>query len=149
MGEYPDTRGFGYSQSGVELRLDRRIFTTFKLTHNQAIEEGIIFGAAPEPLIRTRGQLQMGEGSIETEDLAEAQDFIDHLGDGFSDVLFNILVRYTSPTRPAIKRELVSCRVLDVEEDPGDGTDGVQSSFPISFMYRTFNGKKPLRNQRV
>lgn len=151
---YPETRSFKYSQSGTELRLGRKLFTSFKVTHNQAIEEGILGGAAPEPLGRTRGMLQAGEGQLETEDVEEAQALLDHLaelagGDGFSDVMFNILIRYTSPSKPGIERELVSCRVLDVEEDPGDGVEGIQTSFPISFMYRTFNGKKPLKNQRV
>jgi hypothetical protein len=153
---YPDTRGFKYSQSGAEIRLGRKIFTTFKVTHSQAIEEGIIgeSAAAPEVLGRTRGKMQVGEGSLETDDVEEAQAFIDHLceqggGDGFSDVMFITLIRYTSPGRAAIERELVSCRVLDVDEDPGDGPEGVQTSFPISFLYRTFNGKKPFRNQRI
>jgi len=152
--QYPNTRGFGYSQSGTEFRIGTKLFTTFKVTHNQAIEEGIISGAAPEPLLRTRGMMQMGEGSLETEDVEEAQALIEHLaalngGDGFSDVMFNITIRYTSPNKPAITRELISSRVLDVEEDPGDGTEGISSTFPISFMYRTLGGKKPLKNQRV
>lgn len=153
---YPDTKNFGYSQSSTEIRLGRKIFTTFKVTHNQAIEEGQIGenAAAPEVLGRTRGKMQMGEGQLETDDLSEAQALIEHLcelagGDGFSDVTFPILIRYTGLGKPAIKRELVSCRVLDVEEDPGDGVEGVQTSFPISFLYRTFDGKKPLKNQRV
>ncbi len=151
--QYPNTRGFGYSQSGTEFRVGTKLFTTFKVTHNQAIEEGIIQGAAPEVLLRTRGMLQMGEGSLETQDVEEAQALIDHLdglaGGGFSDVTFNITIRYTSPGKPAIKRELISCRVLDVEEDPGDGVEGITSTFPISFMYRTLHDKKPFKNQRT
>lgn len=152
--QYPNTRGFGYSQSGTEFRVGTKLFTTFKVTHNQAIEEGVISGAAAEVLLRTRGQVQMGEGSLETEDVEEAQALIDHLaalrgGQGFSDVMFNITIRYTSPGKPAITRELVSCRVLDVEEDPGDGVEGIATSFPISFMYRTLGGKMPLANQRI
>jgi hypothetical protein len=153
---YPDTRGFKYSQSGTEIRLGRKIFTTFKCTHSQAIEEGIIGqnAATPEVIGRTRGKLQPGDGTLETDDVEEAQAFIDMLaemngGDGFSDVMFNILIRYTSPNRPAITREIFSARVLDDEEDPGDGVDGVQSSFPISFMYRKLGGKLPFKNQRT
>lgn len=153
---YPDTRGFKYSQSGTEIRLGRKLFTTFKVTHSQPIEEGIIGQSAsvPEVLGRTRGKMQIGEGSLETDDVEEAQLFIDHLseqngGDGFSDIIFPVLVRYISPGRPAITRELVGVRVLDVDEDPGDGAEGVQTSFPISFLYRTFNGKKPFKNQRI
>jgi hypothetical protein len=154
--QYPNTRGFGYSQSGTEFRIGTKIFTTFKVTHNQAIEEGVIgeSAGAPEVLGRTRGKMQMGEGSLETDDVEEAQALIDHLaglggGDGFSDVVFNITIRYTSPNKPAITRELISVRVLDDEEDPGDGVEGVQSTFPISFLYRTLGGKKPFKNQRV
>jgi hypothetical protein len=154
--QYPNTRGFAYSQSGTEFRVGTKLFTTFKVTHNQAIEEGFIGenAAAPEVLGRTRGKLQPGEGQLETDDVEEAQALIDHLaalngGDGFSDIMFNITIRYTCPNKPAITRELISCRVLDDEEDPGDGVEGIASSFPISFLYRTLGGKKPLKNQRV
>lgn len=148
---YPDTRGFKYSQSGTEIRIGRRLFTTFKVTHSQPIEEGIIGETAsvPEVLGRTRGKMQVGEGSLETDDVEEAQALINHLGDGFSDMIFNIVVRYIAPNKPGITRELVSCRILDVDEDPGEGPEGVQTSFPISFLYRTFDGKKPFRNQRI
>jgi hypothetical protein len=147
---YPQTEGHGYEFSKAEIDLNGKIYTAIaNISHNQPIEEGVGHGAAAEPLFRTRGQLQKGEGSIEWSDIGEMQEFLDDLGDGYCETEFKATIVYTATGRKALTRTLIGCRLLDVEEEGSSGPDPIGSTTPFSFMYRLLNGKKALKNQRV
>jgi hypothetical protein len=147
MAQYPNPQKVAYEFSKCEIDLDGEIFSEgiSNVSHDQPIEEGVAHGAgSPEPQSRTEGQLSIGNGNLEWSDLGRAQQFIDKLGDGFQVNTFNATLTYTARGRPDIKRELLDCRLLNVEEDHAAGTDPLGSVMPFSFMSRTLNGKKPI-----
>ena len=148
--KYPDTEGFAFDFSRAEIRLGRNIYTAFEnVSHNQPIEEGVVFGAAAEPLKRTRGQLQIGEGSLEWSDFEEGMKFLEDLGEGWQEKVFTTTITYSAPGKKPIKVTLNGCRLLDAEFDHGQGADALPMSMPFSFMNRPLNGKNQLVNQRV
>jgi|SRR5688572_30470192 hypothetical protein len=146
----PNAEGFGYDFSSGEVTLKGRIFTAFSnISHNQPLEEGVIVGRSRQPLGRTPGRLNMGEGSLEWSDLGEAFDFLELLGEGHRDILFPATIVYTAVGRPSKKVTLVSCRVLDEEFDEGEGVDSLPLVMPISFMLRKINGRLPIKGIRA
>ncbi len=142
--------GRAYEFNKAEIDLDGKLFTAISnLQHNQPIEEGVAYGAAPQPLARTTGQLGMGQGNMEWSDLGELQDFIDAMGDGWQEREFKITATYSCQGRPTIRRTLLQCRLLDVAEDHSAGPDPLGGSMPFSFIRRELNGKRPLFDQRA
>lgn len=143
---YPDTEEFALDFSRAEITLNKRIFTAISnISHNQPIEEGVIRGTRAQVLKRTRGAQGLGEGSIEWSDMEECQAFIDELGDGYSEVLWASTIVYVRKNKPAIVHKLMSCRALDVEVDHSEGYDGLPMTTPFTFMLRTLNGKRALK----
>lgn len=143
MTDYPNTDGFGYSATSWEIRLGRNIYTAIaNLSHNQPLEEEWVY-AGGQPILRSPGVLQAGEGTVEFSDIGEAQRFIDDLGDGWMDRLFTIIETLTARSRPTLVYTLGSCRLLDAEMDTdGQAADNIGSSHPFSFQSRLMNGKK-------
>lgn len=144
---YPNPKKVAYEFSKCEIDLDGEIFSEgiSNISHSQPIEEGVAHGAgSPEPQSRTEGQLGIGTGTIEWSDLGREQQFIDKLGDGWQTKTWNATLTYTASGRPDIKRELMECRLLDVDEQHAAGTDPLGGSMPFSFMSRKLNGKKPI-----
>ena len=149
--QYPTTDNFGYSASSWEIRLGRNIYTMIaNLAHNQPLTEGIAF-ANGQPMLRTRGVLGMGEGTLEWSDVEEAQKFRDDLGECLMEKIFAITETLTCPRKPPLVYLLGSCRILDVEVDHegGENADPLGEGMPFSFMWRKFNGKLPMINQRT
>jgi len=147
---FPNTQGFFYDFGRAEIDLAGSIFTAISnIKCKQDVEEGIVRGAAAEPLARTRGKLNIGDGTIEFSAVEEAVDFITNkLGDGWAETPFTTTYTLTAPNVDPIKIVLYGCRLLDCEIDHGEGADALPASLPFSFMYRTFNGKTQLKNQR-
>ena len=147
---FPNTEAKAFSFDRGEIDINGRIFTAIEnISTNQPIEEGVIFGAAAEPLQRTRGQLQMGEGTIEFSTIEEAMELVDLLGDGWQEKVFPISYTLVAPDNRTIAIVCNGSRLLDCEIDHSQGADGLPVSFPFSFMNRTINGKKSLVNQRT
>jgi hypothetical protein len=143
MTDYPNTEGRSYSATSWEIRLGRNIYTAIgNLAHNQPLEEEWVY-AGGQPILRSDGVLQAGEGTIEFSDIGEMQRFIDDLGDGWMDKTFTVLETLTARNRPTLVYTLGSCRLLDAELDvDGQAPDPIGSSHPFSFMERLMNGKK-------
>lgn len=146
--EYPLVEGYAYDFSRGEIDLNGKIYTALEnIANNQPLEEGWIFGAAPVPLRRTRGQLQPGEGALEWSDIEEAMHFWDNLGDGPREKIWVASYVLTATGRPTIKVKLFGCRLLDEEFDFSQGADGLGCTMPFSFHYREINGKRAFLNQ--
>jgi hypothetical protein len=139
--------GFAFGFDRGELDLDGKIYTAIaNIACSQPIEEGVIFGSAPVPLARTRGQQQIGDGTIEFSDVEEAVDFLDRLGqapEGRLAKIFNAsyVLRHPTDESRVIRVELRSCRLLNWEIDWSTGAEGLPVPMPISFMKRLLNGK--------
>lgn len=146
---FPKVNGKIFDFSRVEIDLGGKIYTAFAgVKYKQPIEEGILFGAASEPLGRTRGQLQIGDAELDWSSLEESQSFIDDMGDGYLETEFTCSVTFAAPSCSPIKHVLFGCRLLSVEDDHSSGSDALGETMPFSFLYMTRNGKKSLVNQR-
>jgi hypothetical protein len=147
---FPNTEAKAFSFDRGEIEIAARIFTAIEnISTNQPIEEGVIFGTRAEPLQRTRGQLQMGEGTIEFSAIEEAIELVELLGDGWQEKVFVVSYTLVAPDARTIAIVCNGARLLDCEIDHGQGADGLPASLPFSFMNRTINGKKSLINQSI
>lgn len=151
MVAYPDKDGFAFSFSRAEIDIAGRLFTAIRsIQQSQALEEGVVRGAASEPLARTDGELGMGEATIEWGSVEEHDDFLAHLAKqpgapGWGRKLFNVLIVYTSADGTRTRKvELISCRALDSDETGEAGPDPTMPSMPVSFLRRKINGLSQL-----
>lgn len=148
--KFPDTEGVAYSLANAEIQLGTSIFTAIaNIATSQPIEEGVVYGAAAEPLQRTRGQLQIGDGTIEFSAVEEGFRFITELGDGWQEKTWTLTYTLTRPGADSLKVECFGCRILDCELDHSNDSDALGASLPFSFMNRLINGKSSLVNQRL
>ncbi|HEV8246078.1 MAG TPA: hypothetical protein VGP93_09935 [Polyangiaceae bacterium] len=146
--KYPNTEGTGYTLDKCELELNGKLFTAIEnISHSQPVEESSKNGATGQPILRSRGALGLGSGSVEWSDIGSAQEFIDSLGDGWQEKTWKATLTYSALGRPTIKRTLISCRCLDAEEDHASGPELLGTVMPFSFMKREMNGKKPFTGQ--
>lgn len=146
--KFPNTEGTGHTLDKCEIDLNGKIYTAIEnVSHSQPVEEGSKNGAHGAPILRSRGSLGMGSGSIEWSDLGAAQEFITDLGDGWQEKTFKITLTYSAKGRDTRKRTLISCRVLDAEEDHSSGPEILGTTMPFSFMRREMDGKKPFTGQ--
>jgi hypothetical protein len=145
---YPNTEGAGYTLDKCEISLGDKIYVAIEnISHSQPVEESSKNGAHGAPILRSRGTMGLGSGSVEWSDIGAAQEFIDDLGDGWAEKTWKATLTYSAKGRPTIKRTLISCRCLDAEEDHASGPDILGTTMPFSFMRREMNGKKPFTGQ--
>jgi hypothetical protein len=145
---YPNTEGTGFTLDKCEIDLNGKLYVAIEnISHSQPVEEGSKNGAHGAPILRSRGSLGMGSGSIEWSDIGAAQEFINDLGDGWQEKTFKITLTYSAKGRIVRKVTLISCRCLDAEEDHASGPEILGTTMPISFMRRLFNDKKPFTGQ--
>jgi len=149
MGEsFPNTQGVGYTLDKCEIKLGNKIFTAIEnISGSQPVEEGSKNGATGQPILRSRGSLGMGQGSVEWSDIGAAQEFIDALGDGWQEKTWDATLTYSATGRQTIKHTYISCRCLDAENDHASGPEILGTTMPFSFMKRELNGKKPFIGQ--
>lgn len=153
MAEFPKINGKAVDFSSIEVQANDVTYTAFEnISWSQPVEESFIYGTAAEPLARTRGQLQGGEGTLEFSHFGEAHEFIDGLGDadgGYLEEEFEVTIKYrANPGDPIIKHELIACRATDTEMDHSQGSDGLGVPIPFSFLKSKINGRTPLKGQR-
>ena len=139
--------GFAFGFDRGELDLDGKIFTAIEnISCSQPVEEGVVMGSSVSPIARTRGQQQIGDGTVEFSDAEEAVDFLMRLSDSAEGRLAKIwnasyILRHPTDESRLIRVELRSCRLLDFEIDWSQGADGLAMPMPFSFMKRLLNGK--------
>lgn len=148
MADFPLINGHRYSWASVVAK-----FATLEIPHFQEIsysdslEPGIVRGTGPQVSGRTRGEYS-AEGSI-TWQLEGFEELKNHLGDGYMEIAFPIVVSYADTGQPVVTDELVGCRITSVEVNPSQGTDPVTVTTPISMLYIIRNGVKPLRGMKL
>jgi hypothetical protein len=141
----PQTDGFALDFGRLELDIAGKIYDRVQnISMSQPIEEGVIFGAAAGPIATTRGQMQIGDGTLELE-FEQAVQLIEDLGDGWAEKTFSMSGTYRNvSTGKVVDMRATGCRLLDIEIDHSQGSDGLAASLPFSFKRRTINGKKAL-----
>lgn len=112
--------------------------TTFTAINNikldQSLTEAAVFGTTCAPIKRTRGRLELGQGSITFSDFDSACDFY-HLLE--PDPLFQRFdLDYTLVRNDGIPRniEVFSCRVTKISLDHASGGKAAEMVVPFSFM---------------
>lgn len=146
--QFPLTEGKAVDFTRCEIDLNGKIYTAISnISGSQPIEEGVPRGTRAEPLARTRGSLQIGDGEIEWSMLEEAFQFIADLGDGWQEKVFTATKTYTTDAIGTVKVEYFGCRILDTELDHSEGSDALGATMPFSFLSRKVNGKKALIDQ--
>ncbi len=149
MATFPRINGKLYDFSSAEISIADRIFNAFdSVSYDQPIEEGIVRGSAAEPLGRTRGELQIGEGSI-TIVKEEGQEIWTLLGNGYLETEFSITCVYSATNAPTTRDELFGCRFLSQSDDHSSGSDALVVEMEFSFLNMKRNGLTPLLNQRI
>jgi hypothetical protein len=136
---------FAKGFSSMEVDFGGTIFTAVvKVKYDQAMDEGWVRGTSPIPIARTEGELKEGSGSIEWALIDEAQKFVELLGNGYYRKVFNATFTYWRKDQPTVRHQLYECRILNVEDDHGQGTDALHETMPFSFRYHQRNGLNPL-----
>lgn len=142
----PDKDTYAYSFSRGELSALDRTFQAIKnVKADQPTKESAVMGTATEPLARTQGEQELGSGTVEFSEEGERQAFIDLLGDGYRDVLWDLSWVLTAEGRPPIKFVAEGCRMLNDPLDHSQGTDAMGGPIEFSFMRKTRNGLRAHR----
>src|SRR5690242_1670252 len=142
---YPDQQDFAFTLVNAEINANGRIWTAItSVNAAQPTEEGEVRGTKVGPLKRTQGTMAMGEGSFTFSDEAERMDFIDALGDGYRDKIWEFVYTLKSKkTGKVFKVECFSCRVLDNPIEHEEGADALGGDVMFSYMNHAINGKRP------
>jgi hypothetical protein len=146
MGQnYPDQQDFAFSFVNAEITANGRIWTAITgVNAAQPTEEGEVRGTSAKPLKRTVGAMAMGEGTLTFSDEAERMDFIDALGDGYREKIWEFVYTLRSKkTGRLYKVECFSCRVLDNPIEHEEGADALGGDVVFSYMDHAINGKRP------
>jgi hypothetical protein len=131
--------------SSMEVKLGGMIFTAIvKATYSQSLEEGWVKGAYRAPQARTEGELKEGTGELEFAMIDQATDFIEALGDGYLDQIWNATFTYWRVDQKTTRDELFECRLLDVKKEPSQGVDAIGATMPFSYKTGTINGLRPI-----
>lgn len=141
---YPDFERFAYGFGRAELSLDRKIKTAItNVSFDQPTTEAGVMGTRPYPLLRTEGNMGMGEGTITFSDELERINFIKDLGQNYRQKIWQLDWTLVSKGAPTVNMTCFGCRVLGnpVAHQQGDEALGGDVSF--SFMYYAIDGLVP------
>lgn len=141
----PFINGNRYGWSSIELGIDgvdEEGFTAISYKSTQ--EKGDVRGKGHRRKARTKGQ-SSNTGSL-TMLLADARKLMKKLGPGFmtgkSD--FPITVNYSDNAEDEpITDELLSCRIIDVNDEPQQGSDPATTTFELDIGTILYDGIDP------
>lgn len=136
-----DHVNYAFSFSHAIVRVNERQFVGVRsVSVNQELTESAIYGTDVRPLKRTVGQLGMGRGQLVFSDYQEGTDFFRNLGaEPFKGIwaLDYTLAREDGTTRSI---ECQSCRLLGFGVEHESGPEGLDVTFPFSFMAMKVDG---------
>ncbi len=146
--DFPLINGHRYSWASVVAKFDTLEIPHFsEISYSHTLEPGTVRGTGAQKAGRTRGEYD-AEGSV-TWQLEGWQQLLEHLGDGFMEKSFTIVVSYAEEGQPVVTDELVGVRITSTEKNPSQGTDPITVTTPLSIMYIIENGVKPLRGMKL
>jgi hypothetical protein len=139
---YPNINGTSYDWSSIHISLGSLITPAIKgIDYSQALEPGEGRGNSSGWLKRTRGQLKP-DASFEIYK-SEFQDFIDILGDGYMEKVFDVTVSYQEGTERILTDKLIGCRIKKHADSPKDGSDPPTVKVDLHLHHVVMNGKNP------
>jgi hypothetical protein len=146
--DYPDTEGRAYSFNRGELRAGNRLLTAISnVSIAQPTEVEAAHGTRPGPLVKSVGQQDLGDGTIDFSDIGELFEWIDELGDAYREKNFTLKWILSAPGRPDKKIVAYGCSLVDEPIEHEGGPTPLGGSAAFKFMYHTINGKRPHSDQ--
>lgn len=139
---YPEINNRTHSYASVEIDIDGDLYTAVKsINYNDGLEPGELRGTAVHRLQRTDGEYK-ADGNIELS-IAEADQLIQKLGNGFMLKAFKITVQYAPEGGTVITDELIGVRLKKKDNSNQQGSDPTMVKFDLDIMYIIHNGKLP------
>ena len=137
--QYPLINGVRHSFASVELKLKNQIFIGFKsINYTRTRSRAFVRGNHPDPLGKTQGE---NEYSADCElYLAEWNLFQEQLGEGYGDILFQVLVTYSSNGFDTIQDVINGASVDSLEASNAQGPDPTVRKFDMNPLKILFNG---------
>jgi hypothetical protein len=136
-----DLNQYAFSFSHGIIRVNERQYVGVRsISVNQELTESAIYGTDARPLKRTVGQLGLGRGQLVFSDYQEGTDFFKALGAEPFKALWALdytLAREDGSTRSI---ECQSCRLTGFGVEHESGPDGLEITFPFSFMSMKVDG---------
>lgn len=147
MGEpiaYPLINGVRHGFSSIELKIANQLFIGFKsINYTRTRSRTMVYGSSPDPIGKTRGT---NEYKADCElYLAEWNLLQSILGDGYGDVLFDVLVTYGENGFDTIADEIIGCTMDTDDAQNGQGTDPLVRKIDLNPVKCKYNGKDNLQ----
>jgi hypothetical protein len=149
MADNPIINGHKYSWASVEASFDgllQRGFT--EINYSTKLDIGKARGTGVRVYGDTRGEADH-EGSI-TMHKKEASAWFRAMGDGFMRRRFPITVSYDETGEGGVVTDkLEGCRIVNVEDNPRQGTDATTVKIDLHIMRVKLNGVDPIGDRSV
>lgn len=147
MADYPVINGNAYSWASVAFRFDggEGIYVK-EISYSHSVERETMRGAGMRPLGYTRGEYS-AEGSMTL--MKEGWNALRaKFGNGYMERSFSISVSYAEVGQPTVTDELLDCRISSVENNPSQGSEGLEVSIELSILSIREGGLNPLSSTR-
>ncbi len=137
--KYPLINGITHSWASIEINVKGEVFTgVVSISYGSTLEPGEVRGKGSQVIARTQGE-ETNTASIELL-REDAQALLAALGPGYGVVPFEIVVNYESEGLNVITDTLKACRIKGVQQDHGQGPDGLTVSLELHPMAILLNG---------
>jgi hypothetical protein len=133
---------FSFSHAIIKAN-DKQYSAISNVSLNQEIDRSAIYGTSRNPLKRSAGQLQLGEGSLTFSDVEQGMQFIADLGDDPSLATFSVDVTLSNTQTGQVRSyEALSCSLSGLSVNFETGADALSLEIPFDFMRLKVDGKE-------
>ena len=127
--------GRDYDFACIEAKVGTTTYPICAIGYGDPREIGKVFGNSSKKRGRTRGQVD-ATGSFEMF-FADARDFLKAMTTefgGYYEGDFPVTVSYGNNGQPVVTDKLFDVCLTDVQDDHGEGTDALKTSFEMDIM---------------
>lgn len=143
---FPETEGFAYSFAYGELSAGPHNYTLISNVEiDQPTAEAAVYGTSANPLRRTMGQAELGNGVVGFSDGDDFARFLRNLGPAYREVAWSLAWQLQAPGLPNIKIECFRCRVTSTPISHSQGEGALEWPVNFSFLSHKINGQEPHR----
>lgn len=139
--QYPLVNGSAFSYSSIEWNLGGQIFRGFKsINYSRKRDRPKQWGNSPDPLFKVVGKNDYtADGELY---LAEFNNFVTSLGQGYGDKFFTTYVTFQQQNFPVAQVQILGCTLDEVTASFSEGTDALSMKFVLNPLkiYLTING---------
>jgi hypothetical protein len=144
MATYPLIDQKTYSHQSAEVNVDGVRFLVKEAKYNDSLEPGELRGNNSMLLARTKGEYKC-EASIQMAQQDHAE-LIQHLGEGFLEKSFDVVISYQEEGMPLIVNTIRGCRIKKNDGGSSAGSDANMVGIDLHPFYILWNGIGPLSN---